>query len=130
MWRADRGPMPESLRRDEFDSHRQQNGDSAMVTDRQGNRLNGASATAGELFDAALDAFNVYRGDPIAMLDQALEDSPDFAMAKIFKAHLFALATEPEATVAARAIVGEAKRQKLDDREASHVCRDRTVAGG
>src|SRR5690606_33139428 len=76
---------------------------------------------AAELFDKAVAAFNVYRGDPVALLDRAIEAAPGFAMAHIMKAHLFGLATEPDATKEAKAIVERAKAMALSEREASHV---------
>jgi tetratricopeptide (TPR) repeat protein len=92
-----------------------------MVTDRQGNALSGATAQAVELFDQAVEAFNIYRGDPLALLDSAIEAAPDFTMAHILKAHLYAVATEPEATVGARAIVSRTRTMAANEREASHI---------
>ena len=92
-----------------------------MTTDRQGNSLSGATAEAVKLFDQAVEAFNIYRGDPVALLDNALKVAPDFAMAHILKAHLFALATEPDATNEAKIILCKAKTLRLSDREASHI---------
>lgn len=92
-----------------------------MIHDRQGNALRGATPQAGELFDQAVEAFNIYRGDPLGLLDRAIEAAPDFAMAHLLKAHLLGLATEPAATEAAKAIVAEAKSLRLGGREASHV---------
>lgn len=68
-----------------------------MITDRQGNRLSGANAKSADLFNQSIAAFNIYRGDPVALLNEAIELTPEFAMAHITKAHLYALATEPEA---------------------------------
>ncbi len=92
-----------------------------MMTDRQGNALSGATAEAVGLFDQAVDAFNLYRGDPITLLDKAVEAAPDFTMAHILKAHLYAVATEPEATTGARAIVSRTKTMAVNEREASHI---------
>lgn len=92
-----------------------------MLTDQQGNSLSGATAEAVELFDQAVKAFNIYRGDPIHLLDQATEAAPDFAMAHITKAHLLGLATEPKATAEAKAIIANVKTSRLSEREASHV---------
>jgi hypothetical protein len=101
-----------------------------MQTDRQGNRLPGATADAAELFDQAVHAFNIYRGDPVALLDQAIETAPGFAMAKLTKAHLMGLATEPEATAAAKVIMAEVKTMRLAEREASHAAAlDHLLAG-
>lgn len=92
-----------------------------MIADQQGNMLSGATAEAARLFDQAVEAFNIYRGDPAGLLDIAIEAAPDFAMAHILKAHLFGLATEPEATGEAKAILANVKSLRLSDREASHV---------
>jgi tetratricopeptide (TPR) repeat protein len=101
-----------------------------MITDRQDNALSGASGAAAELFDKAVEAFNIYRGDPVGLLDMAIETAPEFAMAYIMKAHLFGLATEPEATKEAKSLVARAKTLRLSDREASHVAAlDRLLDG-
>ncbi len=101
-----------------------------MRTDKQGNALPGATPEAADLFDQAVAAFNIYRGDPVALLDRAMQAAPDFAMAHILKAHLLALATEPEATASAKDILATVKEMRLSDREASHVAAlDLLVAG-
>ena len=50
------------------------------------------------MFCQAIEAFNIYRGDPVGLLDRAIETAPAFTMAYITKAHLLGLATEPKAT--------------------------------
>lgn len=92
-----------------------------MITDKQGNELSGSTTEAAEIYGEAVEAFNIYRGDPVGMLDRAIEAAPEFAMAHILKAHLFGLATEPDATNEAKAIVDKAKTLELSEREASHV---------
>ena len=52
-----------------------------MRIDAQGNTLSGATAEAAEIYDEAVEAFNIYRGDPVGLLDQAIEAAPGFAMA-------------------------------------------------
>jgi hypothetical protein len=90
-------------------------------TDRQGNSMTGATGEAVDFFDAAVGAFNVYRGDPVALLDRAIGAAPGFAMAHILKAHLFALATEPDATREAKGILMQLGALPLSEREASHA---------
>ncbi len=34
-----------------------------------------------EIYERALRAFNTYRGDPVAIIDEALETDPDFVYA-------------------------------------------------
>lgn len=49
-----------------------------------------SAADAGSLqtYETALRALNTYRGDPIAIIDQALAQDPDFAMGHILRAHV------------------------------------------
>jgi tetratricopeptide (TPR) repeat protein len=101
-----------------------------MLADRQGNRMRGASARSSERYDAAIEAFNVYRGDPIALLDEAVADAPEHAMAAIAKAHLLALATEPAAAAMAQGLAEEIAAMPLDEREASHLDVLRKVLAG
>ncbi|MGC2856061.1 tetratricopeptide repeat protein [Novispirillum sp. DQ9] len=90
-----------------------------MLTDRQGTALTGATPAAVDAYDAAVHAFNIYRGDPIALIDQAIAEAPQFAGAHIFKALACAVATEPEATAAARALAGHARTLPMSDRDRS-----------
>lgn len=92
-----------------------------MLADRQGNSLSGATTDTVDLFDQAVHAFNIYRGDPIGLLDQATQAAPGFAMAHIAQAHLFAMATEPAAMSQARAMIETAKSVPLNERENSHI---------
>lgn len=92
-----------------------------MTYDRQGNTMTGATPKAAELFGQALHAFNIYRGDPVSLLDEAIAEAPDFAMAHILKAYLFGLATEPEAAAEARTIACGAKDLAMNAREQSHM---------
>lgn len=92
-----------------------------MPTDRQGNAVPGATSGAAEFFDQALDAFNLYRGDPVGLLDRAVETAPAFAMAHITKAHILSLSTEPKAIGEAKTIVAKLRALALNERELSHV---------
>ncbi len=101
-----------------------------MHTDAQGNALSGATVEATTLFDQAIEAFNTFCGDPVGLADQAIAMAPGFAMAHILKAHLFGLATEPEAAKEARAILDTVKSLRLSEREASHVAALELLLGG
>ncbi|MCP5364214.1 MAG: tetratricopeptide repeat protein [Hyphomicrobiales bacterium] len=90
-----------------------------MHTDRQGNRLTGATADAVTLFDQAVEAFNLYTGDPVALADRAIAAAPECTMAHILKAYLLGLATEPEATAEAITITAHVKTLRMDERERS-----------
>lgn len=92
-----------------------------MFFDRQGNSMTGATAAAADLFGQAVSAFNIYRGDPVALVDAAIAEAPECVMAHILKAYLFGLATEPEAALEARAIACAAKSLPMNPREQSHM---------
>ena len=92
-----------------------------MVADRQGNPVSGATAEAVRHYDLGIERFNIYRGDPLEALDQAIAAAPGFTMAHLAKAHLMALATEPAAIAEAKAIVDHARTFEADEREASHL---------
>ena len=92
-----------------------------MTIDVHGHALTGAATEALPAYEGALHAFNMYQGDPMALLATAIEAAPSFAMAHILKAHLLALATEPEATALAKSTVELVKTLQLNEREASHV---------
>ena len=92
-----------------------------MLTDRQNNPVTGATTEAVDHFNAAVKAFNIYRGDPVALVDSATDAAPEFAMAHILKAYLYGVATEPEAVVEAKAILSNATALTLSEREKSHV---------
>jgi tetratricopeptide (TPR) repeat protein len=101
-----------------------------MLSDLQGNSVSGATTAALELYEGANRAFNIYRGDPIGLIDGAIEAAPDFAMAHILKAYLYGVATEPAATLEASAIVERAKALSLNAREQSHIAvLDRLLTG-
>lgn len=101
-----------------------------MTTDPQEQVLSSANAEAAAHYDKAVGSFNIYRGDPIASLANAIEIAPRFAMAHILKSYLLGLATEPDATAQAKAILVTLKSVPLNDREASHVAAlDRVVEG-
>lgn len=101
-----------------------------MTKDRQGHTLSGATAEAAALYEKAVDAFNVYHGDPMALLAQAIEAAPRFSMAHLLKAHLLGLATEPDAVNQARIAIGEIRNLALDEREAGHLAAlEHLVAG-
>ncbi len=101
-----------------------------MTTDIHGHTLTGATTEAAAAYEMAFESFNLYRGDPIALLDQAIAIAPDFTMAHILKAHLMALSSEPEATAQARTIIDHVKTLRINDRESSHVVAIEQVIAG
>ncbi|MCV0440546.1 MAG: tetratricopeptide repeat protein [Hydrogenophaga sp.] len=102
-----------------------------MITDIQGHALSGASQGAATAYEQAVAAFQIYRGDPMTRLDEAIAAAPAFAMAHLLKAHLLALATEPGAVAMAREVLGAVRQgMALDEREASHAAAIELVLQG
>ena len=66
-----------------------------MIRDAQGHHLSGATAEAVTTYDQAVRAFNLVHGDAIGLFDKACHNAPDFAMAYLGKAWVFALANDP-----------------------------------
>ncbi len=100
------------------------------ITDSLGNGISNATAEAANYYGQALHEFGLYRGDPVATIDLAIEAAPDFTDAYLLKAWLFATATEPLANEAAKALIESAKRTNPNEREAGHVAAlDQVVTG-
>jgi len=90
-----------------------------MKKDPQGNILTGATVEALALYDQAITAFNIFRGDPISLLDQAIELAPKFAMAFIAKACLLVSTSEPAAMLEAGSLIACVKAMRISERERS-----------
>jgi tetratricopeptide (TPR) repeat protein len=65
-----------------------------MLKDRYGNEVSTKSAAAVEKYDAANELIRLYRGDPIAALDEAIAIDPDFTMAWAARAGLLVQQTD------------------------------------
>lgn len=89
--------------------------------DRQGVELTGASPRAAELFDLGCSRFARFCGDPLEPFRDALDDSPDFAMALVAKAWIYVMSTEPQATASVRRMVDDIEDMDLGPREEGHV---------
>ncbi|WP_372659681.1 tetratricopeptide repeat protein [Hydrogenophaga sp.] len=92
-----------------------------MMTDLQGHALSGANHEALAAYEASVAAFQLYRGDPMASLAQAISVAPRFAMAHVLQGHLLALATEPDCVAMARDVLKGLREMPLNEREASHA---------
>ena len=98
--------------------------------DARGEPVSGASAAALTLYEAALAELQCYRGDPLATLDRALADSPEFVMAHCFRAYIHALSTEAQAVPQLRAGVEAAARCEANARERRHLAALRQFLDG
>jgi tetratricopeptide (TPR) repeat protein len=91
------------------------------MTDARGDTVTGASARALDLFEQAVAQFQTYSGDPVATIDAALADSPDFGMAHAFRAWIHLLATETAAMPVARESVRRVEDTARTTRERGHA---------
>src|SRR6266404_3990424 len=102
-----------------------------MIQDAQGHHLSGATAASVAAYDQAVRAFNLVHGDAIGRFDAAREAAPEFAMAHLGKAWVFAIANDPGLLTQARALVETVRPLPLNEREAGHLAAlSRLVEGG
>ncbi len=92
-----------------------------MIQDAQGHRLSGATAAAVTAYDQAVRAFNLVHGDAVGLFDMARQTAPDFAMAYLGKAWVFAVANDPGLMTEAQALVETARPLTLNEREQAHL---------
>jgi len=92
-----------------------------MIRDAQGHYLSGATAEAVSVFDQAVRAFNLVHGDAVGLFDTARQAAPEFAMAHLGKAWVFAIANDPGLRIQAAALVETARPVALNEREQAHL---------
>ena len=92
-----------------------------MIQDAQGHRLSGATGEAVSVYDQAVRAFNLVHGDSIGLFDAARQAAPDFAMAHLGKAWVYALANDPGLLTQAKPLVETARALTLNEREHAHL---------
>jgi hypothetical protein len=79
-------------------------------------------ATAGALghFEDAVELYQLGRGDPFVPLALATAEAPEFAMARIFEAHLTVSGRDPVGAERAAQILTEVPLARLNSRERGH----------
>jgi tetratricopeptide (TPR) repeat protein len=92
-----------------------------MVHDIRGLALSGATAASLPHFETAVRQLSLYIDDPVATVDQALAESPEFVMAHALRAWLHLLGTEPAGVQIARASLAAAQKLPATDREQGHL---------
>jgi hypothetical protein len=100
------------------------------VRDIHGHDLTGASAASAEAYERAAGEFRLYRGDPVASVQAAIDASPRFAMAHLLKAWLHLLGTEPSGLAVARASLDAVADAPLSARERGHATAIEHLAAG
>jgi tetratricopeptide (TPR) repeat protein len=92
-----------------------------VVKDHRGAPLTGADTRAIELYETAICQFNCYVGDPVATIDVAIAECPEFAMAIALKAHLLLSGMERAPVPQAAELLAKLRSLKLNDRERRHA---------
>ncbi|HRK64442.1 MAG TPA: hypothetical protein PLN53_08600, partial [Terricaulis sp.] len=92
-----------------------------MLKDRYGNAASTKSAAAMAKYNEALDLIRLYRGDPIAALDAALAEDPDFGGAWAARAGLLVTATDKAYAEETAKSLRAGAAANLNDREAKHL---------
>jgi tetratricopeptide (TPR) repeat protein len=92
-----------------------------MPQDAQGHHLSGAADEAIIPYDQAVRAFNLVHGDAVGQFDIARQLAPDFAMAYLGKAWVFAVANDPGLMAQAAKLVETARFLALNEREQAHL---------
>ncbi|QYY28074.1 tetratricopeptide repeat protein [Cupriavidus pinatubonensis] len=93
------------------------------TVDSRGLEVSTGNARSLEQFDAALHLLNGYYGDPLAAIDEALAEAPDFAMGHALRAGLMVTSGDGTAEPMLRESVeaGEALHAGANDRERRHI---------
>ena len=93
------------------------------MEDRRGMQASTDNPKNLEVYETALRALNTYRGDPVAIIETALEMDPDFVMGHVLRAQV--LATMWERSVVPKVQASLARLKELDsrsnDRERAHA---------
>ncbi len=92
-----------------------------FLKDRYGNPASTASAAAMAKYNEALDLIRVYRGDPIAALDAALAEDPDFGGAWAARAGLLVQQTDAAYAEETAKSLRAAAAANLNDRDRKHL---------
>jgi hypothetical protein len=92
-----------------------------VLKDCRGHRLTGASDKSLPHYEAALREFSLFINDPVATVDKAIAESPDFVMAHAFKAWLNLLGTEPGGIPVARAALEAVRAVPANAQEQAHL---------
>lgn len=91
------------------------------IQDSSGHPLSGASPRAAELYGVALGQLQCYRGDPVATLAEATQDSPGFVMGHAMLAWLYLTASEAEPLALVRQSLQAARSLPATPRELGHL---------
>ncbi len=93
------------------------------MNDARGVSVSGGSAKSLQIYEQALRALNCYRGDAVAIIDQALAVDPDFAMGHVLRAQVQVTMWERSVLPGVKSGVArlESLHGGMNDRERRHA---------
>lgn len=100
------------------------------LTDAVGQRVSGATQESLAAFEQGARELLCMVDDPLASVEQALQQSPDMTMAHALKAWLHLLGTEPSGNAVALTCCDAAAALDADERERAHIDAARALAQG
>jgi hypothetical protein len=98
--------------------------------DARGLAMTGCDTVSTAHFETALWRFQCSSGDPLAAVELALGERPDFVMAHVLKAYLNLCGTEKSGLPAARLALAKAVKLDCNEREGAHVSAATALADG
>ena len=101
-----------------------------MIRDAQGHELTAATTEAAGSIDAAVRAYTLAYGDPIAHFDAARVAAPGCAMAALGKAWVLAMSNDPAGVTSARGAVSQIRTLPMNERERAHLAALEHAASG
>ena len=100
------------------------------LTDIRDNHLSGATHQSLSHYATAMQQLNLFIGDPVASVDAALSESPDFVMAHALRAYLHLLGTELDGIPVAKAAYEAARDLPATEQERGHLAAIGHLAAG
>jgi tetratricopeptide (TPR) repeat protein len=101
-----------------------------LIKDPSGLELTGASQAAADKYAEALQAWACYAGDPMALLAEALADSPRFVMAHALSGWLCLMGTNAETAAIGRQSIEAARDLPASPRERAQLAACSAYAAG
>ena len=92
-----------------------------MIKDAQGQPYPVQRSEAVALYDQAVRAFNLACGDAVGLFDSSARAAPDFVMAHLAKAWLFAFARDPAMSGPLDSLLGTVATLAMNEREQGHL---------
>ena len=102
----------------------------STLKDARGHPVSGGNTRSLEIYEQAMQALQCYTGDPVALVDRAIEEGPDLVMAQVLRAYLVLSGMESRAVRSATKRLDVAGKLPANERERAHIAAARELAAG